>query len=230
MMERVAGLIPGRRVILLDLHGHGRSSKPADPGRYSWAEFAADVVALLDHIGHEKGVVGGLSLGANVALATAQAHPDRVAGMVLEMPVLSRGHGTAKFAFSRLAQAYSRAARPWSPVSGVIRRLPAVKAIPETVALRDVAGADPGVAAAVLSGLLEDEPPAEDEESLKGLTMPALVIGHRNDPLHVLEDARDLSRRLPDARLVEASSIVQFRLRPAPLARAITDFLDDIPW
>lgn len=228
MLERVAALLPEERVILLDLHGHGRSSRPSDPARYTWAELVADVVALLDHLGAERAVVGGLSLGANVALATAQAQPDRVAGMVLEMPVLLRGHRVGRPAFGSLAALYRLGGR-LQPASRLLARLPVPRRLPEAAALRDVAAADPTVAAAVLRGLLDEPPLPEDEATLARLTMPALVIGHRNDPLHVLEDARDLARRLPDATLVEAPSIVTYRLRPAELADHIRRFLVRVP-
>jgi len=89
-------------------------------------------------------------------------------------------------------------------------------------------GAGPRVAAAVLRGLLEDEPVAEDDVSLARLTMPALVVGHRHDPLHAVDDARELAERLPDGRYLEASSIAEFRLRPEKLAEELRTFLAGI--
>ena len=229
MMERAAALLDDERVLLLDLHGHGKSEKPTDVARYTWQEFADDVAGLLDHLDIERAVVGGLSLGANVTLATAHRYPDRVAAMVVEMPVLQRGHPIGKTAFGTMARAYTAGRRVLGPIGKAVNRIPVPRRIPELAAVRDVAGADPQVATAVLRGLLEDEPVAEDEASLRRLTMPALVIGHRNDPLHALDDARDLARRLPDAELVEASSIAEFRLRPQRLAEHLRRFLARVP-
>ncbi|MDQ3758094.1 MAG: alpha/beta hydrolase, partial [Actinomycetota bacterium] len=87
----------------------------------------------------------------------------------------------------------------------------------------------PTVASAVLRGLLDEPPLPEDAATLARLTMPALVIGHRSDPLHVLDDARDLAGRLPAATLVEAPSILTYRLRPAELAAHIRRFLATVP-
>jgi pimeloyl-ACP methyl ester carboxylesterase len=230
MMERVARLLPQHRVLLLDLHGHGNSSKPTDPSRYTWRELAIDVVALIDHIGREKAVVGGLSLGANVTLATALAFPRRVAGMVIEMPVLSRAHDLARTVFGSLARLYENAGPVLEWVGGLVRKVPTPGSLPELAALRDVLSADPSVASAVLGGLLADEPPRDDEKSLRELTMPALVIGHRGDRLHVLEDARDLANRLPHARLIVSSSILEYRVRPASLAAEIDRFVANIKW
>lgn len=230
MLERVAALLPDERVVLLDLHGHGKSDKPTDSGRYTWPELAADVVGLLDHLGVERAVVGGLSLGANVALATAHEHPGRMDALVLEMPVLLRGHRVGRPAFSALAAVYTGAAPVLAPASRLLARLPAPRGrFPEAAAVRDVASMDPRVARAILTGLLAEPAVAEDEASLARLTMPALVIGHRNDPLHALADARDLAARLPNGTLVEASSIAEYRLRPMALAAHLRQFLATVP-
>ena len=59
-------------MVTLDLLGHGRSDRPADPLVYSMTSFAEQVLALLDHLGvRRSAVVGGLSLGANVSLELA---------------------------------------------------------------------------------------------------------------------------------------------------------------
>src|SRR6476469_3813864 len=58
----------GLHVVTLDLLGHGRSDRPADPLVYSMTAFAEQVLALLDHLGIDRAVVGGLSLGAKCLL------------------------------------------------------------------------------------------------------------------------------------------------------------------
>ncbi len=74
----------GLHVVSVDLLGHGRSDRPADQHAYSMTAFAHQVVALLDHLGADRAVVGGVSLGANVALETAVLAPERVAGLRVE--------------------------------------------------------------------------------------------------------------------------------------------------
>ena len=81
----------GNRVITVDLLGHGESDRPSDMWRYSMAFFAAQVIALMDHLEIEQAVVMGTSLGANTALEMASAAPERLRGMVIEMPVLDNG-------------------------------------------------------------------------------------------------------------------------------------------
>jgi len=65
----------GNRVICVDLLGHGRSDRPEDLRLYSMPLFARQVVALLDHLELASAVVGGTSLGANVALVAADLAP-----------------------------------------------------------------------------------------------------------------------------------------------------------
>src|SRR4051794_34953225 len=89
----------GLHVVTLDLLGHGRSDRPADPLVYSMSAFGDQVVALLDHLGAEQAVVGGMSLGANVSLEVATMVPARVRGLILEMPVLDNALDAGIVAF-----------------------------------------------------------------------------------------------------------------------------------
>ncbi|MBK7580044.1 MAG: alpha/beta fold hydrolase [Myxococcales bacterium] len=66
-----------RRVVALDLRGHGLSDKPHDPAEYG-ALMAEDVVALLDHLKIQRAHVVGYSLGGIIALKLAVAHPERL--------------------------------------------------------------------------------------------------------------------------------------------------------
>lgn len=228
MFTRLRRLLPGYRTVLLDLRGHGQSDRPTDADVYSWTTLASDVVACLDHLGLDRAVVGGLSLGANVALATGMQHPKRCAGLVVEMPVLSGARDASYSVFGALASVLERGEAPLRLLSRLVRRFPVPRSVPELAAIRDVAALDPVSGAAVIRGLLRAGPLPEDPETLARLTMPTLVIGHRHDPIHVFADAADLVSRLPDARLVRASTILDFRLRPDRLARHLRRFLDDV--
>jgi pimeloyl-ACP methyl ester carboxylesterase len=187
--------------------------------------MVADVIGLLDHIGADQAVIGGLSLGANCALATAQSHPERVKAMILEMPVLLRGHRVGRPAFTTMARAFRTGRPALGPAAAVLRRVPLPRRLPELAAARDVIGADPRVASAVLTGLLSEAALPEDPQSLAALHMPTLVIGHHGDPLHTFADARDLAHGLPNGRLVETRTILDHRFAPARLARHINEFL-----
>jgi pimeloyl-ACP methyl ester carboxylesterase len=227
MLRRIAGRLPHHRILLLDLRGHGPSSRPTDPEAYSWSSLAGDVVALLDHLDIDRAVVGGLSLGANVTLAMAHEHPERVAAMVPEMPVLDRAEGFARPVFGAVATTLAYTAPALGPLGAAVDHFPLPGSVPELAAVRDVFAAEPRSGAALLRGLLDDDLTFEQLD-VAAMTMPTLVIGHRWDPLHVLEDAQQLVDELPDARLEQRWTMLDFRLRPDLLADLLTRFLRDV--
>ncbi|MFI9803564.1 alpha/beta hydrolase [Streptomyces sp. NPDC052301] len=83
-----------RRVVRLDLRGHGEST---GAGVRTIAELAQDVLALLDHLEVERCVLVGHSMGGMIAQTIALSHPERVERMVLVGSIgrmaYSRGRG-----------------------------------------------------------------------------------------------------------------------------------------
>jgi pimeloyl-ACP methyl ester carboxylesterase len=226
LQARLADALAAERVVLFDLHGHGRSSKPRHRDSYRWPALADDVFALLDHLGLEQAAVGGISLGANVALAAGLERPERLRAMRLEMPVLRDGIKFARPVFTTMATLAAAGRLAGAPGAAALRRLPVPRRVPEIAAWHDSASTDPRVVVAVLRGLMAEDALGDDPEALRQLTVPTLVIGHHGDPLHPITDARSLVDKLPAAELAEVSSILEHRLRPARLAAVITDFLD----
>ncbi|HMK65980.1 MAG TPA: alpha/beta fold hydrolase [Thermodesulfobacteriota bacterium] len=70
-------------LILWDLRGHGRSDYPDDPGLYSKALTLADMAALLDQVGADRAIIGGLSLGGYMSLAFYREYPERVKALLI---------------------------------------------------------------------------------------------------------------------------------------------------
>jgi pimeloyl-ACP methyl ester carboxylesterase len=70
----------GFRVIVPDMRGHGRST---NPGAFTIRDAAADMLALLDHLGLARVMAIGMSLGAKTLLHMATQQPDRIEAMVL---------------------------------------------------------------------------------------------------------------------------------------------------
>jgi pimeloyl-ACP methyl ester carboxylesterase len=216
----------GYHVISLDLLGHGDSDRPRDMTRYSMPLFARQVVAAMDELGLEKVVVGGTSLGANVALEVAAAAPERLRGMVVEMPVLDNALLGCALAFTPLLVNLTFGAPIWN---GVYR--PLVRLLPRgrnglIDIVREWIDQDPGPSSAVVQGLFFGRvaPPREER---RGLKTKALVLGHPRDPIHPFSDADMLVNELPDARLVEAESILELRISPARLTAEIAGFVDE---
>jgi pimeloyl-ACP methyl ester carboxylesterase len=73
----------GRRVIALDLRGHGDSSKLYDVADYSIEILAADVIALMDHLGIERADIMGYSLGSRITAVLARNRPRRLRSAIL---------------------------------------------------------------------------------------------------------------------------------------------------
>lgn len=223
MFERLASWLDHRRLLLVDLRGHGRSTRFTDASRYRWRDLADDVVAVLDAAGIERAVVGGTSLGADTALAVAAHHPERVAGLFVEMPVLTDSEPFARRVFGP-ASALLRASAPVvSPLTAAVGRLPLPRRPPELAMFRDALSHDPRAAAALLRGLLDSERP--DVTGLGNVDAPALVIGHERDPLHALADAHHVAAVLPKGELHESSSFLHYRFAVGELASLVDDWL-----
>jgi len=212
----------GNRVVAVDLLGHGRSDRPTDPRLYNMLAFAEQLVALFDHLGLEAPVVGGTSLGANVSLELASLHPDRAGALLIEMPVLDNALLGAAMVFTPMLLALRFGEPLYRAVAAGARR------IPRTTPLLDLGldslRQDPAPSRAVLEGILFGRTAPPSEERCK-LAMPALVIGHRADPLHPFSDADMLVEEMPGARLVNANSILEWRLRPGRLDGELSGFL-----
>lgn len=214
----------GNRAICVDLLGHGRSDRPEDLRLYSMPLFARQVAALLDHLGLESAVVGGTSLGANVALELATRDPERVKGLFIEMPVLDNALSVVAATFTPVMLGL----RLGRPALELVSRLSS--AVPRTNYLIDI-GLDwvrqrPGPSLAVLEGLLLGETAPHREDRLK-IVQPALIVGHPRDPLHPFSDSGMLAEELANAVLVEADSIFEWRLRPERLDGELSAFLEE---
>ena len=218
--------VRGNRVVLLDLLGHGRSDKPEQASGYRIDLYADQVLALLDHLQTDRAVLGGLSLGANVSLLAAVRHAERVAGLVLEMPVLERAAPAIALTFVPLLLTLHYAEWPARFVTSALSKLPRSGFGPLDSAL-GAASARPAQTAAVLHGVLLG-PVAPTREERRAITAPAMVIGHPADLLHPFSDAESLVRDVPGAELARARSLLELRLRPDRLAERIAVFLDHV--
>jgi pimeloyl-ACP methyl ester carboxylesterase len=214
----------GHRVVCLDLLGHGESDRPPEMWNYSMVIFARQTVALLDELGVERAVVGGTSLGANVSLEVASAAPDRLHGLLIEMPVLDNALVGCALAFTPLLIALTFGA----PVARLLAA--GARAVPRgsnqlADMLLDWAAQDPKPSASVLQGLFFGRvaPPSAERSLMETRT---LVIGHDRDPIHPFSDSDMLVREMPNARLIQASSILELRLTPERLTSEIVRFVD----
>jgi pimeloyl-ACP methyl ester carboxylesterase len=216
----------GNRVITFDLLGHGDSDQPADMWRYSMQLYAKQVAALLDHLELDEAVVGGTSLGANITLETAMIEPERLRGLVIEMPVLDNALLGCAIAFTPMLVAVTFGAPVTRLVAAALRRVPRTGAWHYLDVGLDWVSRDPRGSAANLQGLFFGRiaPPRSERRQIE---TPALVIGHGRDPVHPFSDSDALVRELPNGRLFEANSLFELRLTPERITGEIARFLDE---
>jgi pimeloyl-ACP methyl ester carboxylesterase len=214
----------GNHVVTIDLLGHGDSDRPREMQAYSMQAFARQVVGLLDHLGVERAVVGGMSLGANTALEVAVLAPERLQGMVIEMPCLDHALLGCALAFTPAMVAMTLGEPVMRVVQALARRVPPLGWFPDQ--LLDLVRQDPAPSGALLQGLFfaRVAPPREERRQIK---TPTLIIGHQHDPVHPFSDSGALNDELEGSRLIEASSILELRLTPDRLTEEIAAFLDE---
>lgn len=215
----------GNRVIAVDLLGHGLSERPTEMSQYSMTFFARQVEALLDHLDLEDAVIGGTSLGANVTLELAYMEPKRVKGMMIEMPVMDNALLAAAVIFTPIMIGL----RFGEPLLKVVAA--GARRIPRSNPLLDIGldwfRQDPAASEAILEGLFLGSSAPHHQFRVQ-MEQPALVIGHHADPLHPFSDAGMLAEELPHARLIEANSILEWRITPKRLDGELADFLDGV--
>jgi 3-oxoadipate enol-lactonase len=216
-------LSPGHRVLRMDRRGLGASPGPAD-----LSADADDLLALLDAVGVERAIFVGMSQGARVALLTALAHPERVAGVVLDGapadPLSGSGYSLADTPVALYREQLAR--RGAAALRREIARSPLfvlhtadartrlrLHALLDAYSGRDLAASIPMPAAA--AGRLDE------------LAMPVLLLTGEHDPRS--STANDLQRRLPHASRAIIAGAGHLCALEQPLAYrdALTTFLAD---
>ena len=224
MFDRMAPEMASRgyRVITIDTLGHGDSDRPEDMRLYNMPAFGDQIAALIDHLDLDRPVVGGTSLGANAALEFGVAHAGKSRGLLVEMPVLDNALLGAAMAFTPVLLGLRFGQPILKPLSMLLRQ------VPRTSLLVDVGldwlRQDPGPSRAVLEGILFHRTAPPHDERVR-IAEPALVIGHPSDPLHPFSDAGMLVEEMENARLVDANSILEWRVTPGRLDDVLDEFL-----
>lgn len=141
--EPLAPLLPGLRLVALDLPGHGRSGHRPAGLPYHFSDFVADVLGAADALGWERFALLGHSLGAGIASVAAAVAPERVERLAL-LEGIGPLSGNAQEAPRRLARSIAAMGRV-DPA-----RLPVYPDRDAAVAARVAAGGLSAAAAAVL--------------------------------------------------------------------------------
>jgi pimeloyl-ACP methyl ester carboxylesterase len=219
----------GFRVLAPDLPEFGETT----PGSEVFAiERSADVIAdLLDEIGIEKAVIGGLSMGGYIAMAFARRHPQRLLALILADTKAAPDDAEAKAGRDRLianvkdggttAAAEALLPKLFSPTT--LDRQPEVMELARAIILRQRA-------AAIIAALyaLRDRPDAAP--GLAAVTVPTLVLVGEDDAVTPPLAAARIAGSIRGAELVHvpSSGHLSNLENPAAFNSAVISFLSKL--
>lgn len=195
----------GRGVIVVDSRGHGRSTRDERP--YSYDLMAADLMAVMDHLGVDRAPLVGWSDGACIALALARQAPERVAGVFFfGCNVDPSGALELDFSNPLLGRCIGRHAKDYAALS----------ATPDDFKpFSDAVGA------------MQASQPNYSAADLAALTVPVRVVQAEHDEFIRPEHARYLAATIPGASFQMLPGVSHFAplQRPALFNAAVLDFL-----
>jgi pimeloyl-ACP methyl ester carboxylesterase len=228
--QGILGQSASLRTLAFDCRGHGRTEPIGPSEDLTFTVFADDLGAILDALGLERVIVGGISMGAGVALNFAIRYPSRVAGLILSRPSwLDTGYPKNLEILKRICRHLKddgpEATRQWLPTDPEFQRIQSISrdnaaSLTRQLERPDVEGMIP---------LLERVPassPCPAPEAWRQVHAPTLVIVNGRDALHPLAYGERLAAGIPGASLVE---ITPKELDPAAhahdTARVIEEFV-----
>ena len=221
---------PGFRLLAFDCRAHGETRPVGPEEKISVAQSAEDLGAFLDFLKMDSAIIGGISMGAAIALHFALTHPARVRGLVLSRPAwLDESRAAQMQPFTELAHCL----REHGAVEGARR-------FQESPAYQQVLKVSPDNAASLLAQFTQPRAeetavklaripahvPAHTRADWKRLTVPTLVLANRRDAVHPFEFGETLAREIPGAAFAEiAPKSVSLQQHTADVRRALEQFL-----
>ena len=222
---QVAALGGRHRVITWDQRGHGRTRWDERPFTY-W-DSADDLAGLLDHLGIERAVVGGMSQGGFVSLRFALRYPQRALGLIM----IDSQSGVEDPA--KVAQ-YDAMHDVWVGSGASDQLLDMVAAIivgnhaPQSPAwIAKWRAMDPATLTPIYRTLIDRD---DITSRLSEINVPVLAIHGTDDVAIDMSVAEEMCAGLADCRLVkvEGAGHASNETHPGPVNRAIEEFLSEL--
>jgi pimeloyl-ACP methyl ester carboxylesterase len=215
----------GWRVVTWDVRGHGLTTTPADPDLYTIDHVIDDLAALLDELGVQRAVVGGLSFGGYLALAFWCRHSERVRGLLLADTGPGFRNPTARDGWNRIALQRADDIE----IRGMAALLDRPEGSATTAGSQAAMGFErhrdlPALARAVRGFLAQFD--GRVMEVIDRIDVPVLIlVGADDEPF--LPASQVMANKLPDNSLVvlEGAGHVANVDQPAAFNQAAVDFL-----
>ena len=223
---QVAEVMPaGLHRLTLECRAQGRS-EAGDPAAFSIAAFADDILAFADARGLARFAIGGISMGAAIALRIACLHPHRVTALILARPAWLWDRAPANMqVFAELAPFLAIGDRDGfdaSPTAALLAR----EAPDNLASLRKFFDRPDGAVRAKLIAAISADGPGVTEQDIRALKVPTLVLGNAIDWIHPLAYAHQLTARIPGARFIEITPKATDKPRHvAEFQAAVREFL-----
>jgi pimeloyl-ACP methyl ester carboxylesterase len=222
--------ISGVRMIACDMRGHGETRPLGDLDKLTISALADDLVALLDHLGIKKLILGGISLGAAVTVNVALRFPERVLGLVLTRPAWVDRPLTENV---NLYGTIARLLRDLGPKEGLdhFRSTSVFQTMDREApdCARSLIGQFEQPRAEECVARLERLPgdtPCPERADYRKIGVPTLILGNRHDPIHPLTIAETLAQVIPSAELREVTpKSVSVETHSVDIQRALDAFL-----
>jgi len=197
------------RLIALDARGHGQSETgPAE--ETSLSAFADDLVDLIKYLELPGAVLGGISMGAAIALVFALRYPAKALGLVLSRPAsLDRPNPFNQKMFALIAVLIKTV----GPEEGlrVFQELPEFKEIkrefPDAAnSLSNQFKHPRAREMATNLNRIPNDSPLNDIEEARSIACPTLILANKKDPVHPYEYGVRLAEAIPGAQFRELAS------------------------
>jgi pimeloyl-ACP methyl ester carboxylesterase len=220
---QITAFAASRRVVAPDLRGYGAS--PVVPGVTPLSAFAEDIAALLDHLEVSDFVLGGLSMGGQIAMECYRQYPHRVRGLLLADTFPAAETPEGRRTRNAMADRLLREGMA-GYADEVLFKMVAPYADAEVAAhvRRMMTATDPVGAAAALRGRAERP---DYRDLLTRVTVPALVVVGADDEYTPVSDAEAMHAALPDSTLhvVDGAAHLPNLERPDAFNKALEGFL-----
>lgn len=223
----------GWRRLTLECRAQGQSSA-GDASKFSIAAFADDVLDFATSRGVDRFVVGGISMGAAIALRIAACEPRRVAALILARPAWLFDAAPENMQSIAEVARYLKSPDPVAARAAFkdtpLARRYAVEAPDNLATLLNHFGAEDRITRANLLGAIAADGPGVSLDQVRAVRIPTLVIGHAVDAIHPLGMAEALAATITGARLaIITPKAVDKARHVAEFRDAVSAFIDDLP-